>query len=195
MNWQRYVPHMRRFLRSLSRHANGYLILSAVSAAGIGALSFVPRGKGVTQWIIPAFQIVFALLGSVAAYVQGRQADRESRIAVEVRVDQPLLDCLPNCDGLIDEWLAGERQRCLESLEEYESRRAGPTRKVTLHAGSGDGASISEVLELEEREAAGLELSESQTETLAKFRKMVEEVRPSPNRQARMRHPLTNFIS
>lgn len=93
-----YLALMGHFHRGLGQH--GYLI-SAVSVAGIGALSFVSRGSGFTQWLIPALQIFFALLGSLAAYVQGRQADRDSRISIDVRVEPTVMDRMPDFDDFI----------------------------------------------------------------------------------------------
>ena len=128
---------------------------------------------------IPLCRSFFALLGSASAYIQGRQADQASRISIDVHLDQPRLDLLPDFDNLINEWLAEEKSRCLESLKEFERRRAAPIGSVTLEVKSGDGPTVSEILELEERERAGLDISEVEKTSLEEFRKKIVKVSPS----------------
>lgn len=71
-----------------------------------------------------------------------------------------------------------ERKRCLKSLEEFE-RRTKP--KHTFEVKSGVGTPISEILEIEERESDGIELSTLEKETLETFRKKIDFVMPSFN--------------
>ena len=161
MKWERWRQEL---------HLNAPFILSTLAAAGIVLLSLLPRFSGTAAWVLRVLAIVLATFGPIATQLETRRADEAKRLDVTMAVRQKLLAPFPANDRFLEEWLVHEETACLMSVEHYERPDPEPSHSTGFDVSQLRGPTFNELLDLEQKEAQGEELTPEQQQALSEGR-------------------------